>query len=481
MMRVASVLSLTISLSSSLEIESNEEPPFFVYSVRGREPRDILPDQDTRVLFGLDNFGEFESVKEDSSVGELEDTVSQTAMEMLNAKPKERGEKSLLDTFPFNQQHHDHEGEHSDHHGDHHGHEEGHAHHDEHHAHHEAHERHEEHEDRGIVRTPFQENQIGFPSSQRRQQSEVDQSQPLLSRFPFDRVRSNDEEAGSGNEELEEDENDVTFNEVAEAAGAIAEAAASGRKCIDKVMMVQETVYDDVITCDHSYDKRCHTSYVTKYESQQQEECQENFRKNCYIEYSPVAYDETVEICRTPIVKDCNIEGETRCQTVYESECWTKQIVHEVEDDVTNCKTVLEKKCEQIVQGYTERNECDEWPREQCTIEKKKVKKYTPMTGCEKVPRELCAPSGCGFKNGTVICHDKVKTIVVEKPQEECSIEPVRTCKHVTKLVPKLVPVQECVDVPKEICARSKTNPRFIKKPVIKKWCYVPSEESGLA
>ena len=49
-----------------------------------------------------------------------------------------------------------------------------------------------------------------------------------------------------------------------------------------------------------------------------------------------------------------------------------------------------------------------------------------------------------------------------------------------TKLVPKLTPVEECVDVPKEVCQRSKGNPRKVLKPVTKKWCYVPSEESGL-
>ncbi len=36
------------------------------------------------------------------------------------------------------------------------------------------------------------------------------------------------------------------------------------------------------------------------------------------------------------------------------------------------------------------------------------------------------------------------------------------------------------MDVPKEVCVRVRTNPRKIKRPVIKKWCYVPSEESGL-
>ena len=45
-------------------------------------------------------------------------------------------------------------------------------------------------------------------------------------------------------------------------------------------------------------------------------------------------------------------------------------------------------------------------------------------------------------------CSDKVKTIVVDKPVEECALEPVKSCSQVTKLVPKLVPLQECVDVP---------------------------------
>ena len=130
----------------------------------------------------------------------------------------------------------------------------------------------------------------------------------------------------------EEDEEKVTvldFNAVGEAA-AEDEDVASGRKCIDKVIMTEETVYDEVITCDHSYDKRCHTSYVTNYDSQQEEECEEHFKKICYIDYEPLAYNETVEVCRTPVVKDCEKEGPTICQTVYESECWTKQIVHEV-------------------------------------------------------------------------------------------------------------------------------------------------------
>ena len=43
-----------------------------------------------------------------------------------------------------------------------------------------------------------------------------------------------------------------------------------------------------------------------------------------------------------------------------------------------------------------------------------------------------------------------------------------------------LKPNDNCVDVPREVCVRVRTNPRKIQRPVIKKWCYVPTQESGL-
>merc|ERR1719385_681849 len=72
--------------------------------------------------------------------------------------------------------------------------------------------------------------------------------------------------------------------------------------------MVEETEYDDVVQCDHSYDRRCHTTYTTNYESQQEEDCEENFRKNCFIEYEQIAFNETATVCRTPLVKDCDVQ-----------------------------------------------------------------------------------------------------------------------------------------------------------------------------
>lgn len=40
----------------------------------------------------------------------------------------------------------------------------------------------------------------------------------------------------------------------------------------------------------------------------------------------------------------------------------------------------------------------------------------------------------------------------------------------------RLVPQPNCVKVPKEICVNTKANPRRVKKPVVKEWCYKPSE-----
>jgi len=313
----------------------------------------------------------------------------------------------------------------------------------------------------------------------------------LLGTFPFNAQVAEDdhhhahheEHAASPRQSLESrparqggDDTDVSFGAVAGVA-----PGSDGKRCIDKVEMVEETEYDDVVQCDHSYDKRCHTTYVTNYESQQEEECEENYRKSCFIEYEQIAFNETVQICRTPLVKDCDVQGPEICRTEYESECWTKQEVHDVEDDVVECKTEVEEKCEDETSGYTTNTKCSKWPKEVCSVSKKNVKKYTPITGCTKEPRELCAPAGCGFKQGNEECYDKTQTVVQDAPKEECSLEPQRTCKHVTKLVPKLSPTEECVDVPKEVCTRSRTNPRKVKKPVVKKWCYIPSEESGLA
>lgn len=45
--------------------------------------------------------------------------------------------------------------------------------------------------------------------------------------------------------------------------------AQAGERCVEKVMMVEETTYDDQIVCHHSYSKKCHNTYITSFEAVQ--------------------------------------------------------------------------------------------------------------------------------------------------------------------------------------------------------------------
>merc|ERR1711892_285402 len=111
----------------------------------------------------------------------------------------------------------------------------------------------------------------------RGQQMQQRDQRPLVGTFPFN---SNSEDHHHAHHEDHAEVSQSLDNRAARqgAEGAAAGPGADGKKCIDKVEMVEETEYDDVVQCDHSYDKRCHTTYVTNYESQQEEECEENYR-----------------------------------------------------------------------------------------------------------------------------------------------------------------------------------------------------------
>jgi hypothetical protein len=293
----------------------------------------------------------------------------------------------------------------------------------------------------------------------------------LVNTFPF--TLTEELEPNTFARQLDDSSGSIDFN-------SVAAASASGQRCIDKIVMEEETEYDDVYECNHSYNRRCHTSFSTTYTAQQEEECEDNYKKSCFIQYSPIAFNTTVKICRGTLVKDCSASGPTVCSTEYISECETTQDEHQVEDDVADCRTEIQQKCNEVINGYTTSQECSNWPIEKCDLSKKSVTKYTPKTACNKVPVEICGPSSCPLVAGGEECFEKQKTITSEKPEEECTLEPRVECKHVTKLVPQLKPTEQCVDVPKEVCTRSQSNPRKVKKPVIKKWCYTPSPESGL-
>ena len=214
--------------------------------------------------------------------------------------------------------------------------------------------------------------------------------------------------------------------------GGCQEDPDNGFCCVEKLECVNSLSKDPILECTHKNVEQCHYTYVTQFTPAQQEVCEENFEKICSITFKQQAYNETIEKCYTPVEKVCNGQGEEECKTVYESACTTKYV-------------------------------------------EKQPGKFVADTKCEKLPTELCG-AGCTYEEGPKECHDKVVTSLVDSPEEVCDLNPQKTCRFVTKLVPKLKPTHECTIVPKETCILKFTTPKQVKKPLVTKWCLDPSE-----
>ena len=55
-------------------------------------------------------------------------------------------------------------------------------------------------------------------------------------------------------------------------------------------------------------------------------------------------------------------------------------------------------------------------------------------------------------------------------------MNPQKTCRFATKLVPSLTPKHECTIIPKETCHLKFDQPRTEKKPLRSEWCLDESE-----
>jgi len=205
----------------------------------------------------------------------------------------------------------------------------------------------------------------------------------------------------------------------------------TGLCCVDKEETVTSLEKEPILECTHKNTEQCHYTYVTQFKPSQEEVCEENFEKQCSITFKQQAYKETVKKCYRPVEKVCNGQGEEVCQTVYESSCTTKYV-------------------------------------------EKQPGKFVGDTGCEKLPVEICG-AGCTFEEGDEECHDKVLTSLVDVPEEVCDLNPQKTCRYVTKLVPRLAPKHECTIVPKETCILKFTTPQQVPKPLQTRWCLDPT------
>merc|ERR1711892_1435985 len=205
----------------------------------------------------------------------------------------------------------------------------------------------------------------------------------------------------------------------------------TGLCCVDKEETVTSLEKEPILECTHKNTEQCHYTYVTQFKPSQEEVCEENFEKSCSITFKQQAYKETVNKCYRPVEKVCNGQGEEVCQTVYESSCTTKYV-------------------------------------------EKQPGKFVGDTGCEKLPVEICG-AGCVFEEGEEECHDKVLASVVDVPEEVCDLNPRKTCRFRTKLVPRLKPTHQCTIVPKETCILKFTQPKQLEKPLLTRWCLDPT------
>jgi len=205
----------------------------------------------------------------------------------------------------------------------------------------------------------------------------------------------------------------------------------TGLCCVEREETVTSIEKEPILECTHKNTEQCHYTYVTKFKPSQEEVCEENFEKSCQITFKQQAFNETVRKCYRPVEKVCNGQGPEECRTVYESSCSTKYV-------------------------------------------EKQPGKFVGDTGCEKLPVEICG-AGCTFEEGPEECHDKTIASLVDVPEEVCDLNPQKTCRFVTKLVPRLSPEHECTIVPKETCVLKFTQPRQVPKPLLTKWCLDPT------
>jgi len=205
----------------------------------------------------------------------------------------------------------------------------------------------------------------------------------------------------------------------------------TGLCCVEKLEQVTTLQKDPILECTHKNVEQCHYTYVTEFKPTQEEVCEENFEKNCQITFKQKAFNETVKKCYKPVEKQCNGQGPEECRTVYESSCTTKYV-------------------------------------------EKQPGKFVGDTACEKLPIEICG-AGCTYEEGPEECHDKVTATLVDVPEEVCDLNPQKTCRFTTKLVPKLTPKHQCTVVPKETCQIKFTQPQQLAQDIVTRWCLDPT------
>ena len=92
---------------------------------------------------------------------------------------------------------------------------------------------------------------------------------------------------------------------------------------------MEEREIENSLSCDHVYEKKCHTTFVTKFQPQQLEKCDEDYKKDCQIEFNTVTENKTQMVCHEKLfAENCKETSEgqmSECRTELETECITME------------------------------------------------------------------------------------------------------------------------------------------------------------
>jgi len=242
-----------------------------------------------------------------------------------------------------------------------------------------------------------------------------------------------------------------------------------GMCCVMREEEITTLTKDPVLECNHKSVEKCHYTYVTEFTPAQEEVCEENFEKKCQITFKKMAISETLKKCYRPLMKTCGNEATpSRLRFKRQQQRFKRQAALPGYGN--------DGQGERLAEGFEE--QCKTFYETACTTKyvEKQPGKFVGDTSCEKLPVELCG-AGCKVEEGEEECHDKNIDTLVDVPEEVCDLNPQKTCRFQTKLVPRLKPTHECTIIPQEICQLRFDTPREEVKPFMSKWCIDPNEE----
>merc|ERR1711953_1248001 len=193
-------------------------------------------------------------------------------------------------------------------------------------------------------------------------------------------------------------------------------------ECEERREEVETLVREPVVICVHRNVSQCHYSLITHYQPTPTQVCDESYSKKCRISFSSVAQNKTVSHCYRPVRKKCGGSGPRTCVNTLETHCTSK---------------------------YDENS--------------------LRITECSRVPRSLCG-AGCSYQEEEEKCHEKQEVAITKVPQELCDVQPVKTCRYITKLTPRLKPVEKCQVLPGQFCKRKYRKVRKMM-PLVSLWC----------